>query len=305
MPDERSASPGGLVPPADFRSGYVAICGYPNVGKSTLMNTVLRQRLAIITPKPQTTRRRTLGILTSDAAQMIFVDTPGILDPRYELQQTMMRQVTESIRDADLLVYVTDVRAPRVAPGVVAAMREKPVLAVLNKADLLRHLEESLPAIEKLRAAAPFAEFLVISALRGCGLEALLREIAVRLPIGPHFYPPEQVTEHPERFFVGELIREVIFAQFREEIPYSTEVEIVEFRERPDRKDLIAATIFVENDSQKGILIGQGGAAIKRLGQEARGAIEEFLLRPVFLDLRVKVLPNWRRDGRALRRLGY
>ncbi|MBD3236526.1 MAG: GTPase Era [Candidatus Eisenbacteria bacterium] len=307
MPQEPAPPAGAFVPPPGFRSGYAAICGYPNVGKSTLLNALLNQRLAIATPKPQTTRRRTLGILTTQAAQMIFVDTPGILDPRYGLQESMMVQVRQTMREADLLVYVTDVRRPRLAPGVAAAAQEKGVLVALNKADLLRRPEECLPAIEQLRQGVPQAEFFAISALRGRGLEPLLAAITAHLPPGPPYYPPEQVTEHPERFFVGELIREAVFAQFWEEVPYGTEVAIDEFRERggAGQKDWIAATVFVENESQKGILIGKQGAAIKRLGEAARVAIEEFLLRPVFLELHVRVLPNWRRDPRALRRLGY
>jgi len=289
----------------DFRSGYVAIAGYPNAGKSTLLNTVLDQKLGIVTPKPQTTRRRTLGILTREEGQIIFVDTPGILEARYRLQSAMMRQVEESIADADLLLYVVDIRRPRIAPGVRAAAAHKPLLVALNKADLLRRREESLPAIDALRAEVPSAEFQVISALRAGGLTALLAQVFARLPQGPAFYPAEQLTEQPERFFVAELIREAVFSRFHEEVPYSAEVEVTEFRERSDRKDFIAAVVWVETESQKGILIGKGGQAIRGLGRQAREAVEAFLERPVFLELRVRVQPNWRQDARALRRFGY
>jgi GTP-binding protein Era len=305
MTDAEPTGFDSFVPPPGFRSGYAAICGYPNVGKSTLLNTILRQRLAIVTPKPQTTRRRTLGILTTTSYQMIFIDTPGILDPRYDLQETMMRQVEQSIRDADLLLYIADVRRPVVAPGVAAVGRKKPVIAVLNKADLLRRAEDGLPAIERLKNAGEFIDFFVISAKKGRGVAQVLERAATLLPVGRPLYPPDQVTEHPERFFVGELIREAVFEMFREEVPYSAEVELTSFRENPAGKDLIEAIIFVETESQKGILIGKGGEAIKGLGAQARRAIEEFLERPVYLALRVRVLPHWRRDRRALRRFGY
>jgi len=290
---------------ADFRCGYVAICGYPNAGKSTLLNALLDERLAIVTRKPQTTRRRTLGILTNDGGQIIFVDTPGILEPRYELQGAMMRQVEQSIGDADVLLYVVDIRHPRIAPGVQEAAQRKPLIVALNKADLLRTAEEGLPAIEALRGEVPQAGFHAISALKGAGLPALLAEIFARLPRGPAFYPADQLTEHPERFFVAELIREAAFDRFHEEVPYSVEIELAEFREHPGRKDLIEAIVWVETESQKGILIGKGGKAIRGLGRQAREAIEAFLKRPVFLELRVKVQPHWRRDAQALRRFGY
>ncbi len=288
-----------------YRSGYVVICGYPNAGKSTLMNQILDFKLAIVTPKPQTTRRRTLGILTRPDAQAIFLDTPGILEPGYDLQAAMMKQVQESLADADLVLYLVDVTAPRMAPGVIEVSGQKPVLVVLNKADRLGTADETLPIIESLRAEGRFAGFHAASALTGAGVSEVLEEVVSLLPPGPQFYPEDQLTEHPERFFVAELIREAIFSQYREEVPYSTEVGIEEFHETPGRKDLIRATVFVESESQKGIIIGKGGAAIKRLGQAARGAIETFLNRPVFLELRVKVLPKWRRDERALKRFGY
>ncbi|MFH1144882.1 MAG: GTPase Era, partial [Candidatus Eisenbacteria bacterium] len=181
----------------------------------------------------------------------------------------------------------------------------KPLTVALNKADLLENPETSLPAIEQLRAELPEAEFYVISALRGSGVPALRDRLLARLPLGPPFYPPDQLTEHPERFFVTELIREAVFVLFREEVPYATEIELTAFREQPGRKDVIEADIFVETESQKAIVIGRGGAAIKKLGQRAREAIEAFLGREVYLSLRVKVLAHWRRDRRALERFGY
>jgi GTPase len=300
--EDRALGPG---PNPDYRFGFVVICGQPNVGKSTLLNAILGERLAIATAKPQTTRRRTLGILTTEACQMVFLDTPGILEPRYALQDAMMRQVDTALRDADLLLLVVDAREPVVPPGVAEASRRKPLVVALNKADLLRRMEESLPAIERIREASPEAEFFVLSARDHAGIDPLVARLAALLPLGPAAYPADALTEHPERFFVAEIIREAVFTRFREEVPYSTEVEIEEFRENPDGKDYIGATLFVETESQKAILIGRGGAAIRALGEAARREIEAFLGRPVFLALRVAVLPNWRRDPRALRRFGY
>jgi GTP-binding protein Era len=288
-----------------FRSGYVTICGYPNAGKSTLLNAFMEQRLAIVSPKPQTTRRRTLGIRTTDRCQMIFLDTPGILEPRYQLQAAMMRQVEHGLADADVVLYLVDLTHPRMAPVIAQVSRRKPVIVLLNKADLIARPEDTLPLIEELRVAGDLREFFAISALHARGVPDVLGRVEELLPEGPPFYPVDQITEHPERFFVGELVREVIFQQFRKEVPYGTEVEIADYKEKPEGKDFIDAIVYVESESQKGILIGKGGRAIKSLGQRARGAIEEFLGRPVYLSLQVKVLPNWRRDSRALRRFGY
>lgn len=289
----------------NFRSGYVAIAGFPNAGKSTLLNTVLHQKLGIVTPKPQTTRRRTLGVRTTESSQMIFVDTPGILEPRYDLQKAMMQQVEESVTDADVILYLVDLSNPRMAPSIVALSGQKPVIIILNKADLLPRREEALPIIADLQSQGNWTDFFTISALKGKGIEPLLARIEGLLPRGPHFFPPDQVTEHTERFFVTELIREAIFELFRDEVPYGTEAEITTFKEHHGEKDLIEATVFVETESQKGIVIGKGGQAIKRLGQRARRSIEAFLDRPVFLALQVKVMPNWRKDKRALKRFGY
>jgi GTPase len=291
--------------PEGFHAGYVAICGYPNAGKSTLMNTILEHRLGIVSPRPQTTRRRTLGIRTTDNCQMIFVDTPGILEPDYDLQAAMMKIVNDSIKDADILLYLVDLTKPAVAPGIIEASKTKPVIALLNKADKLANQEESLRIIDHVSAQGSFSDYFTISALKNRGIEGMLERVEALLPLGPPFYPPDQLTEHPERFFVGELIREAIFRQFREEVPYSTEVQIDEFKEKRGAKDRIEATIFVESDSQKGILIGKGGAAIKSLGQSARQSVEQFLDREVFLGLHVKVMPKWRRDSRMLKKFGY
>jgi GTP-binding protein Era len=286
-----------------FRSGYVTICGYPNAGKSTLLNAFMEQHLAIVSPKPQTTRRRTLGIRTTDHCQMIFVDTPGILDPRYPLQAAMMRQVEQSLADADVVLYLVDLTKPRMAPAVAQASRHKPVIVLLNKADRVARQEDNLPLIEKLREGGDLREFFAISALHGKGVGEVLARVEELLPAGPSFYPPDQLTEHPERFFVGEIVREVIFSQFRKEVPYGTEVEIADFKEKPEGKDFIDAIVYVESESQKGILIGKGGSMVKRIREEAEADLADIFDYPVRLKLSVRVDADWRRNEKKLRDL--
>jgi GTP-binding protein Era len=297
-------------PPAkpDFRSGYVALVGQPNVGKSTLMNRLLQSRLAIVSPKPQTTRRRILGIVSGEAHQIILLDTPGILDPKYLLQKAMMKTVSSVLSDADVACLLLDERSsspgrPEIPEGL--ALFSGPRVAVLNKIDLLRPKESMIPILQGIGETGLFADIVPLSALTGEGVDRLIPILAGHLPAAPPFYPTDQITEQPERFFVAELIRERVFYHFEKEIPYAVEVEITEFKERRGAKDFIQAVLFVEQQSQKGILVGRGGQAIRRLGEEARESIEEFLGRPVYLELRVKVARKWRRDGAALRRLGY
>lgn len=290
------------------RSGYVALVGPPNAGKSTLLNQIVRSRLGIVSPKPQTTRRRTLGIVTGEGYQIVLLDTPGIIDPKYPLQEALMRTVGEVLTDADLAVVLLDaesVRPERLGISDRAGKFEGKRIAVLNKIDLFRRRDEMLPLLQAIAETGLFAEVVPISALTGEGVDRLLAVIVSFLEEGPAFYPEDQLTEQPERFFVGELIREAAFLRYQEEIPYSIEVEITEFKERPESKDYIEAVLFVEQPSQKGIVIGRHGQAIRALGEAARVSIEQFLGRPVYLDLRVKVAPKWRRDEAALRRLGY
>lgn len=295
-------------PVPGFRSGYVALAGAPNAGKSTLMNRLVRCRLAIVSPKPQTTRRRTLGILTGESYQAILLDTPGIVDPRYPLQEAMMRTVGQVLADADVVCFLCDAQQTRPErlqiPERVAAFGG-PRVAALNKIDLVRPRDLLLPLLDALGAAGLFDEIVPISALEGEGVDTLLDLLVRRLPEGPPFYPADQLTEQPERFFVSELIREQVYTRFAQEIPYAVEVEVTDFRERPGGKEFIEAVLYVEQESQKGILVGRGGHAIRGIGAAAREAIEQFLGRPVYLELRVKELPRWRRDRRALRRLGY
>ncbi len=291
-----------------FRCGYVALVGEPNAGKSTLMNHLVDSRLAIVSPKPQTTRRRTLGIVSGDGYQIVLLDTPGILQPHYPLQAAMMKTVNEVLGDADVACVLID--APQLKPGAIAfpvELRrfEGPRIAALNKIDRMRPKQLLIPLLQEIAQADLFKEVVPISALTGDGVDQLLQVLVQALPEGPPFYPPDQLTEQPERFFVGELVREQIMVRYSEEVPYAVEVEVDEFTERAGAKDFIGVILYVEQDSQKGILIGRGGRAIKDLGAAARAAIEEFLGREVFLELRVKVSPKWRRDEAALRRLGY
>ncbi|NOX36907.1 MAG: GTPase Era [Calditrichaeota bacterium] len=291
----------------DFKAGYVAILGRPNVGKSTLLNQILKFKLSIVTPKPQTTRKRVLGILNGENYQIIFIDTPGIIEPRYNLQKVMMKYVRNAMEDADVLLYMVDASRPTEDLEAVKERIEpvgKPVILALNKVDLVRK-DTLLPMIDQYRKIYPFEAIVPISALKNDGVDRLLREIVRLLPQSPPYYPSDYITPEQERFFVAEIIREKIFLLYGEEIPYSTHVEIEEFKERPEQKDYIRAIIYVEKPSQKGILIGKQGQALKKVGQYAREEIEAFLGRPVFLELFVKVNEDWRKKDTKLRRLGF
>ncbi len=311
-----SSPPGREIPledilgeqiPENHRSGYVAIVGKPNVGKSTLLNALIGKKLSIVTRKPQTTRHRVLGILSGDDYQIIFLDTPGIITPRYGLQEAMMRNVQAALRDADVILFMADASTGKVdtrSLELIKGMKDRPVLLVLNKMDLIRQ-EEALPLVEAYLKAFPFDAVIPVSALKGKNLDKLLEEIIRRLPPGPPYYPKDMLSEHPERFFIAEIIREKIFEQFRDEVPYSTQVNIVRYEERPAGKDFIDAEIVVERPTQKAILIGKGGEALKRVGIRARKDIEAFLGKPVFLQLHVKVREGWRDKDQFLRSYGY
>lgn len=296
--------------PEDFRAGYAALIGEPNVGKSTLMNALLRQKISIVTPKPQTTRHRVLGILSAPGFQLILLDTPGIIAPRYALQAAMMAAARSALLDADCVLFMIDGARPRRVDDAVLGetftmLREagRPAHLVVNKTDLMD--TTSLPTlIESYTAAFPFREAHPISALNGDGTTALLEAVRRELPVHPAYYPLDIVSEQNERFFVAEIVREKIFLKCREEVPYSTTVDIVEFKERDEGKWFISADVYVERDSQKAILIGRKGAMLKDIGQEARVDIERFLDHSVFLELHVKVR-GWRDDEQWLRRLGY
>ncbi len=303
-PDPAEGGIGGDAIPSSFKSGFVAIAGPPNVGKSTLMNRFISERLAIVTAKPQTTRRRTLGILNGPGHQVVLLDTPGLMEPRYALQEAMLLEAVRAVEDADLVLFMAEPRTRVELPPGVAQCRAPRVL-VLNKIDTARHKDEMLPVLDQWGRLGAFEEIVPISALTGDGVDRLLAVTVDRLPHNPPFYPQDQIADQPERFFVAEIVRERLFELYQQEVPYSTEVVINEFVERPGAKDFIEAWIYVEHESQKAIVIGRKGAAIRNLGEEARRAIEAFLSRPVYLSLRVRVLPKWRKRKDSLRKLGY
>lgn len=290
--------------PEGHRSGYVALIGKPNVGKSTLMNALVGRKLSIVTRKPQTTRHRVLGILSSEKSQIIFLDTPGIIKPRYRLHESMMHNVEDAIADADVLLFMADAQQSDPDEFSLDFIKEKNAILIINKIDLIRK-EDALPLVDAYMQLRGFDAVVPISAKTGYNLDVLLEEIEQRLPLGPPFYPKEMVSEHPERFFVAEIIREKVFELYREEIPYSTQVNIVNFEERPGEKDLVSAEIVVERDAQKGIIIGKGGRALKKVGVAARADIEAFLERPIYLDLHVKVREGWRNKSSFLRSYGF
>lgn len=291
----------------DFKSGYIAIAGKANVGKSTLFNLLVGERLSIVTAKPQTTRHRVSGILTSRTSQMIFLDTPGLFQPRCRLHERMCDQIRRSVSDADVFLGVIDASAfddtfDREMREVLRRVRSPRIVAV-NKCDLVSAAMGAQCA-DTVRKEARVQEVLPVSARSGDNVDLLRSSLEQALPSGPLFFPEDMLTEHPERFFVNELIREEIFLQLRQELPYATTVKVEAYREG-SRRTYIRASIVVERNSQKGIVIGGNGKTLKSIGKNARGKIEAFLDDPVYLDLRVKVVRNWRKKEQALRGFGY
>ncbi len=299
-----------VIPPpgTDFRSGYVALAGRPNVGKSTLLNALVNRKLAIVSPKPQTTRHLTMGVLNGPGFQAILVDTPGLFAPRksLKLQQQMLRKALSALEEADvvLLLAEPEISSERDLPlGEIRGVN-KPVVLAINKVDTVSKAV-LLPAIDSASRMYGFKEIVPISALRADGLELLVRVTTSLLPLGSPFFPPDVLTDKPERFFVSEIIRESVFSSYGQEIPYTTTVIIEDFTERGEKKDYIRATIYTERDSQKAILIGRNGAALKRVGERARREVEDFLGRPVYLELWVKTRKDWRKKEGDLREFGY
>ncbi len=294
--------------PEDFRSGFVSIIGEPNVGKSTLLNSLMGQKLAIVTPKPQTTRNRITGILTTDRYQTIFLDTPGILRPSYELHEYMIKAAYNAMADADLILYMIDAThsSSEIESEILEKLNEgkQPVILLINKIDRIPK-PALLPLMDVYVHRFDFAEIIPISAVKGDGLADLLEVLPDYLPAGMPYYPTDIVSELPTRFFVAETIREKVFLRTHQEIPYATTVMIEEFKERSEGKTYIRAVIYVERESQKGILVGKRGSAIKEIGRLAREEIEHFLEGPVFLELLVLVQPKWRSSTHRLRELGY
>ncbi len=296
--------------PPGHRSGFVAVIGRPNVGKSTLMNRIVGQKVAIVSPKPQTTRSRIMGILTREEVQVIFVDTPGLHRPRHELGRTMVATATRSIPDADVVLFMVDVSVPptdedRMIAGLIREHTEAPVILVLNKMDLLP-AEKVKPHTEAYWELVPYRhEWMMTVATQGVNLDKLLDQIVGALPEGPRYYPGDQVTDQTERQIAAELVREQVLRFIRQEVPHAVAVVVEEFKEREGGAIYVAATVFVEKESQKGIVIGRGGRMLRKIGSAARPEIERMTGGRVYLDLWVKVRKGWRRDERELRRLGY
>ncbi|WP_337864515.1 GTPase Era [Ignavibacterium sp.] len=292
--------------------GYVSIIGLPNVGKSTLLNSLLNQKISIVTHKPQTTRKKILGILTEPNYQIIFLDTPGIVKPAYLLHEKMLEEVNESIKDADVIVLIFDVSSEgkikeseenEIIKELIA-QKKKPIILALNKVDSITQ-EQAQQLVHHYESWKQFNAIVPIAASLNFNVDRIVYEIAELLPVGEKYYPDDIISEASERFFVSEIIREKIFELYEDEVPYSTEVLIADFKERSTGKDFISAEIIVERDSQKPIIIGKEGKSIKKLGETARKAIEEFLQKEVYLELRVKVKEKWRSNEKMLKYFGY
>ena len=288
------------------RSGFVNILGNPNVGKSTIMNALVGEKLSIISPKAQTTRHRIMGIVNGDDFQIVYSDTPGILRPRYKLQESMMSFVNLALTDADVILYVTDVTERAASQGeYIDKIKESgiPVMIAVNKVDLSNQ-QDLERIVEEWHKEFPGSPVIPVSALKDFNLQALLAAIQEKLPEGPPFFPKDQLTDKYERFFASEIIREKILTHYKKEIPYSVEIEIESFT---DEKKLISirALIHVARDSQKGIIIGHRGSKLKKTGTEARLDMEDFFGKKIFLELFVKVTKDWRDKPAILKRFGY
>ncbi|WP_027963465.1 GTPase Era [Halalkalibacillus halophilus] len=293
----------------DFHSGFIAIVGRPNVGKSTFMNRVIGQKIAIMSDKPQTTRNKIQGVLTTEEAQYIFIDTPGIHKPKHRLGDFMVKSSIDTLNEVDIVLFMVnaDEGFGRGDAFIIEKLQQisKPVLLVLNKIDQV-HPDQLLPLIDTYREKHDFTEVIPISALEGNNVDQLMNVMKDLLPEGPQYYPEDQVTDHPERFIISELIREKVLHHTREEIPHSIAVVIdsIKARENKDMID-IQATVIVERKSQKGIIIGKQGSMLKQIGSEARKDIELLLGSGVFLELWVKVQKDWRNRSHYLKDYGY
>ncbi|HNP96434.1 MAG TPA: GTPase Era [Cyclobacteriaceae bacterium] len=286
------------------KAGFVSIVGKPNVGKSTLMNRLVGENLSIITAKAQTTRHRIMGILSGEDFQIVYSDTPGLLDPKYELHKSMMNFVRVSLEDADLILLVVEL-GEKYDEQLMARFNEikTPIILVINKIDLAKgsQLEDK---IEYWKKNLSVQQIITVSAIKGQGVEQLLSTVRERLPEHPPYYPKDDLTNKSERFFASEIIREKIFLNYEQEVPYSTEVGIESFKEE-EKIIRIRAIIYVERDSQKGIIIGKGGSSLKKVGIEARKDLETFFGKQVFLETHVKVADNWRKQKGRLKEFGY
>jgi len=290
----------------EHKAGYVNIIGKPNVGKSTLMNAMVGEKLSIITAKAQTTRHRIHGILNAPEYQIIFSDTPGILDPSYKLQENMLKSARSALVDADILIYLTEIgeKIDPENPFIQKVAKSKvPVLLVINKIDTSNQ-EDVVESMGQWNEVLPNAEKIPISALKKFNVQLIFNRILEHLPVSPPYYPKDALTDKSERFFAGEMIREKILLYYKQEIPYAVEVEIESFKEDP-KLIRIFAFIYVERESQKGILIGNEGKALKKVGRESRLDMETFFQKKVFLELKVKVKKDWRNNERFMKNFGY
>jgi len=292
-----------------FKSGFVAIVGRPNVGKSTLMNQAIGQKIAIMSDKPQTTRNKIHGVYTTDDVQIVFLDTPGIHKPNSKLGNYMVKAAEGALNEVEAILFLTDVTEPigggdRYIMEQLKKVKDTPVFLVLNKIDKI-HPEEILPVIAKFRKQMDFAEIVPVSALNGNNVNALLEQLSKYLKEGPMYYPADQITDHPEQFVCAELIREKLLQMTREEIPHSIAVEIESMSVADNGLVNIGAVIYVERDSQKGIIIGKNGGLLKEVGKLARLDMERLLGSKIFLELWVKVNKDWRNRESILKTLGY
>lgn len=291
----------------DFHSGYVSIIGRPNVGKSTLLNSILGEKIAIVTPKPQTTRNRIMGIKTLPDTQIIFMDTPGIHKPKHRLGETMVKTALEALSEVDIILFMVEPQEPdRGDVAIIDQLKRvrAPVFLVINKIDTVRKAE-ILPVIKRFKDLYSFREIIPVSALKKDGVGLLLEKVRGTLPAGPKYYPEDIVTDQIERFMASEIIREKIMDATEQELPYSVAVEVIKWKERDDGLVMISCNIYVERESQKAIIIGKGGSLLKSIGSAARVDIEKLLNTKVFLEIWVKVKKHWRNDLRLLKELGY
>jgi GTP-binding protein Era len=291
----------------DFRSGYVSIIGRPNVGKSTLLNSILGEKIAIVTPKPQTTRNKIMGIKTLPDAQIIFIDTPGIHRPRHKLGETMVRTALEALNEVDVILFMVEPYEPGKGDRAIIDLLKRvqsPVFLLINKIDIVKK-SDILLIIDHFKGLYPFKEIIPVSAIKQDGISLLIKTIHDYLPSGPTYYPDDLITDQMERFMVSEIIREKAMDMTEEELPHSVAVEVAGWKEREDGLISISCNIYVEREGQKAIIIGKRGAMLKSIGSAARVDIEKLLNTKVFLELWVKVKKNWRNDKQLLNELGY
>jgi GTPase len=295
-----------------MKSGFVSILGKPNVGKSTLLNAILDQKLSIISKKPQTTRKKIVGIYNDDETQIVFLDTPGIVKPEYLLHKKMLDYILSSIEESELILFVVDYKEYNLFnlnlnEKLVDLLKKTkiPVLLVINKIDLLENRNEVLNIINVMKEYALFKEIIPLSALDNDNIIELIKIVKTFLPEHPPYFDKDDISDAPVKFFISEIIREKIFESYHDEIPYSTEVVVDEYKERKNSKDYASVSIIVERDSQKGIIIGKNGEALKRVGERARADIEHFINKGIYLELFVKVKENWRDEEKTLKSFGY